>query len=450
MTEDQLRKWLADHGGQDGPNQTVYKDYPARVDEDGTAIPPRREAVGTKITANDGATITLTRKNKGPEGYGPENPDDPQYDVTDYEPPKKSTAAQKSPDQIRQEQLQTQEAEEKWRQQVQENNEKSWNLTDPAGSGRSETHAERAAREQKEAVEARARRDQEIQEEDRRRAIQAQQDKNEADRLDREQRAQEARDRNALTQQQIDIQRSSEERAAKKPDFLSQATDKNPYIVRYDPASGQIVKEENPNYDAVQVEAERKRQELELQIRNRQITLEEGKAAYSQWFDTNVKTPLMLAQEARAKAEEQRQALEAEERRRQFAADFRLRKATLGESAAQRATNAEISLLPYRAGPTEAAEMSSAINSLAAGGKIDGPDASAGVNFTAGAFQFNAPDFDKIARNAAKSVLSGLTDYRPSDESYQTADYSGVPAVNTSGAPALPAYQYPYPQETPE
>ena len=159
--------------------------------------------------------------------------------------------------------------------------------------------------------------------------------------------------------------------------------------------------------------------------------------AHSQWYDTNVKTPLLLAQEARDKAAEQRAALDAEERRRQFAANFRLQKAELGQRAGEAAMQAEQSLLPYRVGPTEAAEMSAAINSLAAGGRMD-TNAAAGINFTPGAFQFDAPDFKKIAKQAASAALSGLTDYRPSGESYSTADYSGVPAVNLGGAPTVP------------
>jgi hypothetical protein len=87
---------------------------------------------------------------------------------------------------------------------------------------------------------------------------------------------------------------------------------------------------------------------------------------------------------------------------------------------------AEESLLPYRAGPTEAANMSSAINGLAAGGNPQGPSAAAGVHFQPSDFTFNAPDFKSIAKQAASAALSGLTKYRPVAGSYQTADYSGI------------------------
>jgi hypothetical protein len=111
----------------------------------------------------------------------------------------------------------------------------------------------------------------------------------------------------------------------------------------------------------------------------------------------------------------------------------------LGQQAAATAIQAEESLLPYRAGPNEAAHMSDAINGLAAGGTPGGPSAGAGVHFSGDDFQFNAPDFAAIAKKATHAVLSGLTDYRPSGQQYQTADYSSVPQVNLSG---MPSYSY--------
>lgn len=434
MNEKELQQWFNAHGPEVGRknNYGTKKIY----NKNAEVIGEERVIVSTTIEAQDGATITLTRlapEGTGDPGEGAEGPRFAEYSVEATTPPDKTRQPpQRTPEQQRSEIAAAQMAEEKWNREVQDNNERSWNMTAPGGSGKNETHAERAEREQKERLESDRREAKERQD-----AIDRQRAEN--DRLDREQRAADAEANRNLTQQQIDIQRGREEREANKPQFLSQADTKSEYIVRYNPATGQMDQVRNPNYDAVQVEAERKRAELELQIRQRQIGLEEAKAQYSQWFDTNVKTPLMLAQEARAQAEEKRQALEAEERRRQFASDFKLRKAQLGETAAGRATQAEISLLPYRTGPTGAAEMSSAINSLAAGGKIDGPDASAGVNFTPGGFQFSAPDFRSIARRAAQDALKGVTDYRPSDEGFPTGDYSGVPQVNLTGAPAMPA-----------
>lgn len=276
-----------------------------------------------------------------------------------------------------------------------------------------ETNAEKREREYKERTEAR-------QQSQEARATSAQEASN-----------RQAEARLGLEREKWDVEKS-------EPKFLSQAGTENPYVVRYNPQSGLMEQIANPNYDKVKVEGERMRQLLATQIQARSVTLDEAKQRYSQWFDSNVKTPLMLAQEARDKAAEQRAALDAEERRRQFAANFGLQKAELGQRAGAAAMSAEQSLLPYRAGPTEAAEMSSAINSLAAGGSMAN-NASAGINFTPGAFQFDAPDFKKIAKQAASQALSGLSDYRPAEGTYQTADYSGVPQVNTGGAPDIPA-----------
>lgn len=334
-------------------------------------------------------------------------------------------------------------------QEERDNNERSYNSQNPDefGDAIAETHAQRAARilAKKAAIQQAAVQQQSIASSEA--ATTAAKDRITVDREQIAAQHTEGEANRGLTQAQLNetIRRNKADEA--KPNYLSTADSKNKYVVSGS-ATGEITSTFNPNYDQVKADAEEKRAEFATLIASRRMTLDEAQAQYTQWFDTNVKGPLMLAQEARAKAEEQRQALDAEERRKQFAADFGLRKATLGESASQRATNAEISLLPYRAGPTESAEMSSAINSLAAGGKVGGPDASAGVNFTAGAFQFAAPDFDKIAKNAAHQVLSGLTDYRPSDQSFATGDYSGVPAANLSGAPSMPAVGAPY-QYTP-
>lgn len=447
MNEEELQRWLKMHGGYAGQKQNE-RTIAASEDRAGRTTPAQRVVDSITYEAGDGATITVKQREAPAAGsMGPSLAEtDAIYERVGETPPDKTRlAAQRTPEQVRNDSAVASKNEEELAKAQRERDERWWNQNkkDEGGSGLPETHLERAERVAREQQAERLREAEQRQKAESDARMQAQKDDTEERRQTRLQGIQDkAADRN-LTQQQIDIQRENAERAAKKPDFLNQADSKTKQIARYDPVSGGIVYSDNPNYDAVKAAAEEKRAELASQIASRDIDLREATARYTQWFETNVKTPLMLAEEARAKAAEQRAALDAEERRRQFSADFGLRKATLGESASQRATNAEISLLPYRAGPTEAAEMSSAINSLAAGGKINGPDAGAGVHFTPGAFQFNAPDFAGIAKKAASQVLSGLTDYRPSKEQYATADYSGVPKVNLSGAPTLPAYQPP-------
>lgn len=460
MTEDQLRAWLESHKGF--KDRFDVERLEVTYDRDGNANGHKKVKDGVTYVAQDGAKITVRRSTSdanvagavGSSVYGPGVPDTPVLDVVDIDEKdvrKAPEAPYRSPEQLRNEQTAANLNDEKWRQEVQDNNERSWNRTAPGGSGRSETHAERAARETKEANELRAQRQEERAQEDQRlqreaaiRATSAQESANTLANRRLDVDVEQGTANRGLTQQQINLAREKETREANKPDFLSTANAENRFITRYDPTTGQIVQVKNDNFDEVKAAAEERRKELALQIQNRQITLQEATQQYDQWFESNVKTPLMLAQEARAKAEEQRQALDAEERRRQFAANFGLEKARIGQTAAATMIQAEESLLPYRAGPTESAEMSSAINSLAAGGKINGPDAGAGVHFTPGAFEFAAPNFKQIAADAVKAAIGHLTDYKPSSQSYSTGDYSKVPSVNLSNMPTFQAGGYTY------
>lgn len=443
-TEEQWQQWYRTHGPEVA-RKPVYRSTQVMVKDSITNLPEwktEQTQVGEEITARDGTTIQLVRSAKSGQ------PGQPDYEIIAHEDPTAKLPAPRTAEQTRIDVASATKTEAETTRQQTLDAERQWNqdkAADPRASGLPETHLERAEREAKEREEKRrdeaALRDKEASA----RTTAAQEAANREAVATREQRARDEAAQRGLTQQEIDIRNRAENRQANQPTFLSQADAKTPNITRYNPQTGQIENFVNPNYDSIKAAAEEKRAEMATLIAQRQISLQEGQQQYKQWFDSNVQTPLLLAQEARSRAEEQRQALDAEERRNQFAADFGLRKATLGESASARAVQAEQSLLPYRAGPTESAEMSAAINSLGAGGKIAGPDAGAGIHFTPGAFEFDAPDFAGIAKQAAKQVLSGLTDYRPSEEKYQRADYSNVPSVNTSGAPMVPAYTYPTP-----
>ena len=321
---------------------------------------------------------------------------------------------------------------EKEEESEQNRRERSWNLNngpqtlDPntgqpgRGSGRNETHAERAARERLEGADARA----------------------------EETAARSARTEErsiAATERQIAQQESSNELARAKfnadeafryrPDAISTPTDTAANIAIWDPTSQEVRSVPNPIYDAAKVEAARLKDQLSTGIALNQITAQQAAQQYKQWWDTNVELPFKQAQEQRARAAEQRAALEAEDRRKQFASDFSLRSSTLGFQAGDAAVKNEISLLPYRAGPEAGEQFSAAINSLGQGGKVYGPDASAGINFTADAFEFDRPDFEGIAKKATKNALKGLTKYSP-EGSFSQADYSGVPTPSGEGAPS--------------
>jgi hypothetical protein len=87
---------------------------------------------------------------------------------------------------------------------------------------------------------------------------------------------------------------------------------------------------------------------------------------------------------------------------------------------------AEESLLPYQGRAHRSRDMSDAINGLAAGGNPQGPSAAAGIHFQPSDFQFNAPDFKYRQASQPARHCPGLTNYRPVEGSYQTADYSGI------------------------
>jgi hypothetical protein len=431
MSEQELQQWLQDHEGYGGVKEN-YRNVPASTDM-GVDVPAHQVLESITYTAVDGATLTVKEGAAAPTGgTGPRlDETDAQYTAVGETPPKKDTESSASAESRRASAASAASTEQKSAADKLEADERSWNQSDPRGSGIPETHLERAKREAEEKQRQRA-------EQDKADALRRQQqldaDKNASDAADRAERARQANQSAGLTQQQLDEQRRQNEYTRNKPEFLP-GDSKNPRITVYNPATGTMEALDNPNFDAVKDAAEQRRLELASQVQSGQLQLEAAKQQYTQWFDTNVKTPLMLSQEARAKAEEKRQALEAEERRRQFASDFSLRKATLGQAAGQDASQNEISLLPYRSGPTWGADISDAINSLAGGGNLAN-DASAGIHFSDSSFAFKRPDFKQIAKDATKAVLSGLTDYRPSDEQFATGDYSGVPAVNLGGAPA--------------
>ena len=220
-----------------------------------------------------------------------------------------------------------------------------------------------------------------------------------------------------------------------RPQPVSTPTDTAANVAVWNPATQQMESVPNPIYDEAKVQAARLKDQLSTGIALNQITAQQAAQQYKQWWDTNVELPFKQAAEVRARAAEQREALAAEDRRKQFASDFSLRQANLGFSAGDAAVKNEISLLPYRAGPTEAAEMSAAITSLGQGGKIAGPDAGAGIHFTPEAFQFDRPDFDKIAKKATSRALKGITKYSPQG-TFSQGDYAGISMPTGQGAPS--------------
>lgn len=228
---------------------------------------------------------------------------------------------------------------------------------------------------------------------------------------------------------------------ANRPQVISTPTDESAQIAVFNPATGQVEAQANPLYDAAKTAAKRKQEELSLAIQQNKLTADQAAAEYQQWFQRNVQVPFMQAAEKRAQATERRQAMEAQDRRDQFKASFEQDRQKTALSAGQKAADQEIAMLPYAVGPAFGDQMSDAINGLAAGGRL-GTDASAGVHFTADAFQYKRPDLQAISKKATKAALKHLTSYDPDQEAYPTADYSGINMPNAdvmSTAPAMPS-----------
>jgi len=139
-----------------------------------------------------------------------------------------------TPEQQRRAQQEVERGERQAQADEREENERQWNLRDPRGSGRLETHAERAARESKEAADARAQANVERQRQIDERAASAQEASNEVSRGNLE-----------VSRGNLQLSREKAERDANEPKFLSQAGDSNPYIVRYNPATQQMEQIEN-------------------------------------------------------------------------------------------------------------------------------------------------------------------------------------------------------------
>ena len=327
--------------------------------------------------------------------------------------------------------------------------ERKWNQSGQPVNGQQpsgffETHAERREREaveqkQKDEAAAAQRR---IADDARRDAIAQGQldianrgadrdDRNEARAIDQQ------AETNALARDRYQFDREKYDDERRKPQFMGSPTDTTRNIAYFNPSTGAVETAPNPMYDEAKVEAQRLKEQLSIGIQLNEITAKQASEQYSRWFKENIEVPYLQSAEARAQAADKRQALDAEERRRQFAAQNSLQRGELGQRAAATAIGAEMDMLPYRVGPTFDTEMGAAINSLGAGGSMD-KNASAGINFSPGAFSFDKPDLGKIARDATKNALKNVSTYSPADGDYETASYEGInlPSAGTfAGAP---------------
>lgn len=442
MKRSEIFAWLQAHGGQRDAVKIDYEDVknPKYVPGDrlNTEPPTKRQKLVT-WTAADGRTLTVMdpetvdnpdqEMRPGGDVQGPGPVVDPEYES------RGEGYAQKDPNAPT---PQTPYEAAKSNKDLQEAT-----ANDLAGKG-FYTNAQLQAQADDKANQSRAAEDQDIQ----RNNVTRQQDidaraaeqQKEANRLAQARLDQEATNSgasNEVARGQLAVSQASEARqaaAANKPTFLSTADPANQNIAQYDPTTGQITATPNPNYDAVKAEADRVQKELTLGIQLNQYSAQEAKTKYDQWFAENVTVPFQAAQEERARAADQRAAMQAEEQRNQFGAQFGLDKAKFGQAAGDDAAKNEIALLPYRVGGNFGPDMSSAVNSLAAGGDVGGPSPSAGIHFSPTDFTYNKPNLAAIAQKATAAALAHLTDYKPTAGSFPSVS-GGVPTPNFSSAP---------------
>lgn len=415
MKRSEVYAWLQQHGGQQGiasierklidnpkydPNKTIDKGEPKIEVTEVTWVAKD----GKTLTVQDPGQSALLQAQQEAVARGDPNVEyvDPEYQYPregDYKNPSEPVRTE--------------------RQQAQDTHDLDEAEANYRATGHYETNAQRDARLRQEAAD---KRQQEID------ALNA---------SDRQIAQQNAAGSLEIQRGNLAVNQAAEARAqaaANQPHFLSQAGTDNPYITTYNPQTGTFENIANPNYDNIKKEAEAKRADLSLAIQLGQLDRQQAEQEYTRWFGQNVQVPLMMAQEERARAADARAAMQAEENRNQFAADFGLRSAQFGQTAGQNAAQNELALLPYRTGPEFAGQFSDAINGLAAGGVVGGPSPAAGIHFTPEAFQFKRPDIEGIAKRATAAALKHLTPYTPTSGSFPTVGGS-MPNIDFSSAP---------------
>jgi hypothetical protein len=452
MKRSEVEKWIADNGGQKGQAQIEYIDVPNPAYNPLVHGPENKTRKVKQVTwtTNNGQTLSVIDDGKvtepGDPGFasGPAGPDpgmpggttagqvvpEPVYEVVGGGPKEAKEPAPRTAEQERDDKMIIAQKEKNFQQ-----------------TGIWESDQERERREKTARDEARQQQiDQQnaANEATRIGIAQAAEARAAAAQQAQDQRAQES---SARDRERLDIEKDRyqfERDRANRPQVLGTPTDDQKNIGVFNPVTGLVEAQSNPLYDQAKADAKAKQEELALAIQMNKLNAEQAAQIYTQWFKENVEVPFMMASERRAQTAEKRAALEAEERKRQFAASHSVQRAQLGQQAANTMIDAEIGMLPHRVGPKFGAQISSAINSLAAGGTLNGPSASAGINFTADAFEYEAPDLKKIARQATKAALKGVTEYDPDEggpmpsTSYEGLNMPGADIM--AGAPKAPNY----------
>lgn len=190
--------------------------------------------------------------------------------------------------------------------------------------------------------------------------------------------------------------------------------------------------------DQIKQQTQLQRDKLTLLVEQGKLDADQAKEQYHRWYTENVVLPFQAMQEQRARATEQRTIEQEQRRRQELGASDEVARTKFGYDAGQDAIANELKLLPYRTGPAFGEQFAGALNTISQGG---GP-----VNFTADAFNFQAPDLAGIAQSAAQQAVG---QYRPLGERLGGAgadpnvvgtpqsptDYTNLPVPDLSQAP---------------
>lgn len=202
----------------------------------------------------------------------------------------------------------------------------------------------------------------------------------------------------------------------------------------------QITRERNAAqvlYENAQLEATKERDRINSLVALGTLNANAAKEKFDEWMKINVDVPFKQMEEARARATEARQAQQAEDIRRQNAAQFEQERNKTALGVGNEMVKATVATLPYMSGPNWGSQFGNALSAVAKGRPQD-------IHFDASGLNFQAPDFQKIAEDATARALAHLSPYaaaiagagnRPGG-AYATTDYSQVPNIpSVAGAP---------------
>lgn len=452
MTRQEILDWLEANGKQKGGIREEVKevDNPEydrnKAGLSSYTVPPKIRVKTVSWETNTGKVLTVIDSTKGRAGDNPDAGTSGPAEQVDYEVIERGDKEQKDdtrPEDVKSKSI-AQNAEAMWQRDNGPASLEPGAVHGPLfdgsgrGSGIYESHTERIQREAQAEGVARAGRTEERQgrteerqsrTDERRTEIEGRRADTDAGRLAVEQgraateatlgagRLEVDKDANTIRREQLEAEKGKQN-VVGTPNYA----DEKITLIN---AKGEMTLQDNPNYDPVRKEAEKKREEIKLGIEAGRFTAEVGAQKYKEWYDANVTAPIAISQERRAQSTEKRQAQEAADRREQARRENELNRAKLGQDAAESAQANERAMLPFTAGPQFGEQFSSAITGLAHGGTLDS-NAASGINFTADAFEFDRPNFARIAKQATKAALKHLTPYDPDETPYAVADYSGI------------------------